>query len=417
MIAYSLFLARLNAGDKIITLRNAKDFIPASYELIRELVTFIEELQENKDYINTRWIIDEIISIVNYIDLAAILLDLSFIKQTKLLDEEKELFKKDPYIYFYEDFLKAYDAKIRQRRGVYYTPPPVVSFITRAINDILKKDFGIEEGFADREQITVLDFATGTGTFLRDIIELILEKIPENKQANIIQNHILKNLYGFEYLIAPYTIAHLKLSQFLKEKNYALKGKDDERFQIYLTNTLEPLNPQSSFFVPALSKEAQEAQKIKDKKILVITGNPPYSGHSQNPSEKYIEEDGRRKKVKTWIGELIQDYYKIDGQPLGEKNPKWLQDDYVKFIRFAQHKMENVEEGIIGIITNHSFLDNPTFRGMRQSLMKTFDRMYFIDLHGNSKKKEKCPDGSKDENVFDIEQGVCISIFVKKKQK
>jgi len=290
----------------------------------------------------------------------------------------------------------------------------VVSFITRAINDILKNDFGIEEGFADREQITVLDFATGTGTFLRDIIALILEDLPpkSGKKDLIIKDHILKNLYGFEYLIAPYTIAHIKLSQFLREKEYKLK--DDERFEIYLTNTLEPLNPQINFLLPALTKESQEAQKIKDKKILVITGNPPYSGHSQNPSEKYIEENGKRKKVKTWIGELIQDYYTVDGQPLGERNPKWLQDDYVKFIRFAQNKISQTGEGVIGIITNHSFLDNPTFRGMRRSLMNTFDRIYFIDLHGNTKKNEKCPDGSKDDNVFDIEQGVCISLFVKK---
>jgi len=398
MIAYSLFLAKLNAGNDTITLRNAKDFIPASYELIRELVTFIEELQENKDYLNTRWIIQEIISIVNYIDLEAILLDLSFVKQTKLPDEEKELFKKDPYIYFYEDFLKAYDSTIRQRRGVYYTPPPVVSFITRAINDILKNDFGIEEGFADREQITVLDFATGTGTFLRDIISLILDEIPEKsgKKDLIIKDHILKNLYGFEYLIAPYTIAHLKLSQFLKEKSYTLKN--NERFEIYLTNTLEPLNPQGSFFLPALSKEAKEAQKIKDKKILVITGNPPYNVKSKNNSD--------------WILEEIKEY-----KPEDEKNINPLSDDYIKFIRFAHKKMENLDKGVIGIITNNSFINGLIHRKMRNSLLNGFSEIYVINLHGNSNIGETSPDGSKDENVFDIKQGVSISIFAKNSTK
>ena len=173
-----------------------------------------------------------------------------------------------------------------------------------------------------------------------------------------------------------------------------------ERLQIYLTNTLEPIEPQQNWLLPALSKEVELAQNVKNKPILVITGNPPYSGHSLNKGK--------------WITGLIESYKQVDGQPLGEKNPKWLQDDYVKFIRFAQWKMDQVEEGVVGIITNHSFLDNPTFRGMRQSLMQTFNRIYVLDLHGSTKKKEKTPDGGKDENVFDIEQGVCISMLVRK---
>ena len=172
-----------------------------------------------------------------------------------------------------------------------------------------------------------------------------------------------------------------------------------ERLQIYLTNTLEPIEPQQNWLLPALSKEVELAQNVKNKPILVITGNPPYSGHSLNKGK--------------WITGLIESYKQVDGLPLGEKNPKWLQDDYVKFIRFAQWKMDQVEEGVVGIITNHSFLDNPTFRGMRQSLMRTFNRIYVLDLHGNSKKKETAPDGGKDENVFDIEQGVCISLLVR----
>lgn len=247
-----------------------------------------------------------------------------------------------------------------------------------------------------------MDFATGTGTFLLDVIKQTLETVPEGSKAKrdlIIKEHILKNFYGFEYLIAPYTIAHLKISQYLHEQGYDFS--DNERLQIFLTNTLEPVSAQLNFLLPQLSKEGEQAQKVKEKPILVITGNPPYSGHSKNNGE--------------WISHKIKDYYFIDGAPLGEKNPKWLQDDYVKFIRFAQDKMESVEQGIIGVITNHRFLTNPTFRGMRQSLMNTFDQMYFIDLHGSNKPKETKPDGGKDENVFDIEQGVAISILIKKK--
>jgi predicted helicase len=213
----------------------------------------------------------------------------------------------------------------------------------------------------------------------------------------------------------------LKLSQFLQDKGYRMQP--DERLQIYLTNTLEraELRPvqYSLALVPALSKEIKEAQKIKEKPILVITGNPPYSGHSKNPSERKVVDTTNSQKIrikreKTFIGDLIETYKHVDGEKLKE-NSKWLQNDYVKFIRFAQWKMESVEEGIVGIITDHSFLDNPTFRGMRQSLMQSFNQIYLLDLHGNARKKEKTPEGSKDENVFDIEQGVAISLLVKQK--
>jgi predicted helicase len=223
-----------------------------------------------------------------------------------------------------------------------------------------------------------------------EVLQHIFEEVSEGIRDQIIQQHVLKNLYGFEYLIAPYTIAHLKLSQFLHDKGYTLRQK--ERLQIYLTNTLEPIQPQINLLLPALSREIEAAQEIKEKPILVITGNPPYSGHSKNPSfriETVTAKDGKKKrkvKVPTFIGELIEDYKKVDGKPLGEKNPKWLQDDYVKFIRFAQWKMQDVPEGIVGIITNHSFMDNPTFRGMRQSLMQTFNQIYVLNLHGNLKK-------------------------------
>lgn len=407
MLAYGLFLARLNPGVGVeVTLDNVRKFIPGSFSLIRELVQFLEQMDED-EYRPTRWVVDEILSIVNGIDLAAIHNDLSFrarkaiSRKVKAGDEEEHrLFEKDPFIYFYEDFLKAYDPAMRKGRGVYYTPPPVVNFIVRAIDDILKGTFGIADGLAGHNQVTVLDFACGTGTFLLEVFERIFETIggPESGRADgIVREHLTKNIYGFEYLIAPYTIAHLKLSQYLRDKGHALEDK--ERLQVFLTNTLEPVEPQANLWMPALAEEVKGAQAVKDKPILVITGNPPYSAASKNKG--------------AWITAAIEPYKQVDGKHFGERK-HWLHDDYVKFIRFAQMKMDEVDEGVVGIITNHSWLDNPTFRGMRQSLMTTFDQIYVLDLHGNAKKKEKAPDGSKDDNVFDIEQGVAISIFVKR---
>ena len=409
MLAYGLFLARLNAGEKqTVTLENVRSHIPGSFRLIRELVRFLEEMNE-KEYVDARWIVDEVLSIVNGLDLPTIHEDLSF-RQRKAItrkvragdEEEHRLFERDPFIYFYEDYLRAYDKETSKGRGVYYTPPPIVNFIVRAVDDILKDTLNIKDGLADHRRVTVLDFACGTGTFLLETFQRIFENIggAESGRADpVVREHLLKNIYGFEYLIAPYTIAHLKLSQYLKDQDHPLGS--DERLQIYLTNTLEPVDdrPPTFSFVPALAEEARRADEVKDKPILVILGNPPYSGHSKNKGAWITAEVA---KYRDGISELSK-----PGQG------KWLQDDYVKFIRFAQMKMDEVKEGVVGIITNHSWLDNPTFRGMRKSLMSTFNQIYVLDLHGNSKKKERDPDGSEDQNVFDIEQGVAISLFIK----
>jgi predicted helicase len=416
MLAYGLFLARLNSDSNPISLHNAREYVPGSFRLIRELVDFLIEL-EKPEYRDVRWVVEEVLSIVNALNLPAIHEDLSFRRRKAISrkvraadEEEHRLFERDPFIYFYEDYLKAYDAATRKSRGVYYTPPPIVNFIVRAVDDILKESFGIRDGLADNKRVTVLDFACGTGTFLLETFQRIFDNIggPDAGRADlIVRDHLLKNLFGFEYLIAPYTIAHLKLSQYLKDQNHPLK--DDERLQVFLTNTLEPIHPEPNFLLPAITAETEAAQAVKDQPILVITGNPPYSGHSKNKG--------------AWITAAIDGYkFTVEkdaaglevNKPLGERNPKWLNDDYVKFIRFAQLKMDAVKEGIVGIITNHSWLDNPTFRGMRQSLMRSFEQIYVLDLHGNAKKKEHAPDGSKDENVFDIEQGVAISLFVKR---
>ncbi len=424
MLAYSLFLARLNAGEaETVTLENVRRFIPGSFTLIRELVRFLEEMNED-DYRDIRWVVDEVLSLVNGLDLAAIHGDLSFRSRKAISrkvragdEEEHRLFERDPFIYFYEDFLKAYDPTMRKGRGVYYTPPPIVNFIVRAVDDILKDSFGIRDGLADHNKVTVLDFACGTGTFLLEVFERIFDNIggPDAGRADaVVREHITRNLFGFEYLIAPYTIAHLKLSQYLKDKGHPLHG--DERLQVFLTNTLEPVEPQYDSYFPAISREVEAAQRVKERDILVIVGNPPYSGHSKNKGPWITAAiDGYKYTV-----ERRPDVTSPDGLgpeervPLGERNPKWLNDDYVKFIRFAQLKLDAVEEGVVGIITNHSWLDNPTFRGMRQSLMRSFDQIYVLDLHGNAKKKERTPEGGNDENVFDIEQGVSVSLFVKR---
>ena len=392
MLSYGLFLAKLNADDKNdhtpITLNSAKTHITENFALIKELIGFLDEL-EKPLYLKIGWVVKETLTIINRLDLHEIKKELSF-------DGSKD----DPYIYFYEDFLRAWDKETRKSRGVYYTPPAVVKFIVGAIDDILQKDFNAASGLGDIEKVTALDFATGTGTFLLEMFQHALDNSDEDIHASLIKEHFLKNFYGFEFLLAPYAVAHLKLSRFLKHYNYDMAV--DERLQIYLSNTLEQSSPHGNLLLPALSYEGETAYDIKaNKRILVVAGNPPYSGHSMNNND--------------WIGKLIDDYKYIDGKPLGEKNSKWLQDDYVKFIRFAQYKMDDMEEGIVGIITNHSYLDSLIFRGMRQSLIQSFDRIYLLDLHGNANKQEVAPDGSKDENVFDIKQGVAIAIFEKKK--
>lgn len=408
MLAYGLFLARLNSDTETITLQNARQFVPGSFELIRELVDFLNELDKD-DYRDVRWVVEEVLSIVNGLDLPAIRGDLSF-RQRKAItrkvragsEEEHRLFERDPFIYFYEDYLNAYDKETRESRGVYYTPPPVVNFIVRAVDDTLKNSFGIKDGLADHKRVTVLDFACGTGTFLLEVFQRAFDNIggPDSGKAGpIVREHFLAHVFGFEYLIAPYTIAHLKLSQYLADQNLPLLS--NERLQVFLTNTLEPVEPQANFLLPAITAEVKAAQSVKDREILVIVGNPPYSGISRNMGMA--------------AQQLVERYKYVDGQHFGERK-HWLQDDYVKFIAFAQKKMDQVEEGVVGIITNHNYLDGPTFRGMRQCLMSTFNAIFILDLHGSIQRIEDVPADVVDQNVFDIRPGVAIALFIKSPQ-
>jgi len=353
----------------------------------------------------------------------------------------------DPVIHFYELFLKEYSAAIRKGRGVYYTPRPVVNFIVRSVNEVLKNDFGLKLGLADtitwREMlekspeikipdgvspddffVQILDPACGTGTFLVETIDLIHNTMfdkwrsegKDDYELNEIWNryvpkYLLPRLYGFELMMAPYAITHMKIGIKLYETGYTNFADDQQRVRVYLTNTLEGPIDVSQFIAtldPAMAEETREANEIKQKKsVTVIIGNPPYSGHSVNDNE-WISN-----LLRTKLADGADSYFKVNGQDLGERNPKWLNDDYVKFLRYIQYRLSNTGIGVIGFITNHGYIDNPTFRGMRQSLLHTFAEMNIIDLHGNTKKKEVTPDGSKDENVFDIQQGVAILIAAK----
>jgi len=386
-ITYGLFAARTRANGAFNRIL-AYDLIPKTIGILRDIFHFVsfdppEQLQAT---------VDDIAEVLAVADVRNILHQ--YFKEGK---------GSDPIFHFYETFLAEYNPQERERRGVYYTPEPVVSYIVRSLNTILKERFAREDGFAT-QSVTVLDPAGGTLTFLAEAARLAVEefvsKYGEGSKAKFIEDHILKHFFAFELMMAPYAAGHLKMGYLLEELGHKLSG--DERFQFYLTNTLEmeELAQTSLPGMASLSEESHLASKVKkERPILVILGNPPYSGHSANKGD--------------WIRDQIETYKRVDGKPLGEKNPKWLQDDYVKFIRFAQWKIDQIGEGVLGFITNHGYLDNPTFRGMRQSLMNSFDEIYILDLHGNSLKKEKAPDGSKDENVFDIQQGVAIGIFIK----
>ncbi|EAJ6445399.1 DNA methyltransferase, partial [Campylobacter jejuni] len=442
-LTYSLFLAKLNNDTaKEIDLNNAKKFIPKSFPLIRSMSGFLDDSFENLE--NIKWLLEEIINIINHIDITSIIKELNKTSEKDLFNRSILSTHKDPYLHFYETFLASYDPKLREVRGVYYTPAPVVIFIINAIDEALKQDFNHKKGLSEAldKNITLLDFATGTGTFLLEAFRKALEPISKNS-VNYNPKALIDKFCGFEFLIAPYTIAHLKISQSFKEE-FNSPLNDDESLKIALTNTLyfksisKEQNDQNTLFTLIdLTKEFKKAQKIKEEQILIITGNPPYSGASSNkglyedeikisyglePSKANLNNEQKKwissyfkekSKQNTSTFKAIYEKHKLEN----EKNSKVMLDDYVKFIRFAQSKIDSQESGIFAFISNNSFLDNPTFRGMRYSLMQSFDKIYILNLHGDTRKKEKAPDGSKDDNVFDIMQGVSINIFIKQNSK
>ncbi|QTA80997.1 SAM-dependent DNA methylase [Desulfonema limicola] len=411
-IAYGMFAARLHDQTlEDFSRQEAARLIPVSNPFLRKLFQYIAGYDLDD---RIKWIVDALADIFRAADVANLLKD--FKKETR---------QNDPFIHFYETFLSEYDPALRKSRGVWYTPEPVVNFIVRAVDYILKTDFDLPGGLADTSKtaikidvqgkkvkkevhkVQILDPAAGTGTFLAEVLEHIYKQF-EGQQGiwnSYVDEHLIPRLNGFEILMASYAMAHLKLDLMLNQTGY--KPKKQQRLRVFLTNSLEEHHPDTgTLFASWLSSEANEANYIKrDTPVMVVLGNPPYSGESSNKGE--------------WIMKLMEDYKKEPGgkEKLKERNPKWINDDYVKFIRYGQYFIERNGTGVLAFINPHGFLDNPTFRGMRWNLLKTFDKIYTIDLHGNSKKKEVCPDGSPDQNVFDIMQGVSINLFVKTGRK
>ena len=401
-LVYGLFVARYyDETEKDFSRREARDLIPKSNPLLQHF--FDDIVGPNFDK-RLEYIVNELCEVFAHADIAELM------KEYFKVDLWGKTHKgPDPVIHFYEDFLKEYDDELRKKMGAYYTPLPVVQFIVRSVDHLLEKEFGLATGLADTSKtisgvhrVQILDPAVGTGTFISDVIGKIYTRILKSKQEGrwptYVHNDLLPRLHGFELMMAPYTIAHLKLSIAFKETKFKYFNR---RLGIYLTNSLEQAPIQKELFggfgfAQSIAEESREAAKIKNETpIMVVIGNPPYSVSSQNKGE--------------WILDLIKDYKK----GLGERKIN-LDDDYIKFLRFAEHFIEKNGSGIVAMITNNSFIDGITHRQMRKHLLETFDEIYILDLHGNSKKKEKAPDGGKDENVFDIQQGVAISIFVRK---
>ena len=389
-ITYGLFMARLQHKGKGFNRFLAQQYIPKTIKILRDTFSLISG-PNLPDSLN--WIVDDIATILAYADIEKI---------------KKELHYKtggdDPLIHFYETFLKEYNPKEKKHRGIYYTPLPIVSYITRSINILLKEKFNKKQGFAS-EKVTLLDPASGTLTFPANAIKIAKEEIEKSPNAGswlqIIKNHILKDFYAFELLMAPYIIGHLKVSLLLEDLGYKLE--DGDRFQLYLTNTLDLSEVEQSTmpFIAGLSEEARKAKEVKQKiPVLVIMGNPPYSVSSSN----IIKEGSDFHRLYESYKEKVRKE---------EKNIQPLSDDYIKFIAFAHWKINQLGQGIIGMITNNSYLDGLIHRDMRRKLSEDFDEIYILNLHGSSKRNEKTPEGSKDENVFDIQQGVSIVLLVK----
>lgn len=432
-IAYGLLAARVSRPAGIVA-DNLVDMVPITNPFLKEMLGTFLSIGGRKGKIDFDELgIQEVVDLLNNPDthMEAILRDFG-----------KRTMQEDPVIHFYELFLKEYDKKKKVERGVFYTPQSVVSYIIRSVHELLQNEFGLEDGLAstvtwgemaklnphikipegvlpDEHFVQMLDPATGTATFLVEIIEVVYqtmiskwrkEKYTEFELGDLwneyVPKHLLPRLYGFELMMAPYAIAHMKIGLKLAETGY--KFRSDERAHIYLTNSLEPPSdmaeqPEFEEWSPALAHEAKAVNAVKRKKrFTIVVGNPPYSGISSNMTEASVR--------------LIDAYKVVDGEPLNERK-HWLQDDYVKFIRTAQSTIEKAHVGILGYITNHGYLDNPTFRGMRQSIKSTFQHVRVLDLHGNTNKKEKSPDGTVDKNVFDIRQGVAICLATRASAK
>ncbi|MCP5397261.1 MAG: DNA methyltransferase [Sphingomonadaceae bacterium] len=419
-ITYGMFAARFHDTDlDTFSRQEAMERLPASNPFLKGLFEYIAGPSLPP---RLKYIVDDLVEVMRASDPHSLFRDFG-----------KFTARNDPFIHFYEDFLAAYNPKKRKSRGVWYTPEPVVDFIVRAVDDVLKSEFGLADGLADTSKVTVdwdtgtndpktgkavtikkdvhkvqiLDPATGTGTFLAKAVQLISDRVKARAPgmwSSYVENDLLPRLHGFELLMASYAMCHMKLDMQLTESGYT-PSANPPRLSVWLTNALEPAEREvrDLFFQP-LAEEARGASEVKRQTpIMCVIGNPPYSGESSNKGDHIMN---------------LMEAYKMEPggkERLKERNPKWINDDYVKFIRSAEDLIaKNPSGGVLGFITNHGYLDNPTFRGMRWHLLKTFDKIWVLDLHGNAKKKEVSPDGSPDKNVFDIQQGVALIIAVRK---
>lgn len=386
-IVYGLFAARVAAAEKTEFSRlAAAQSIPKTNPFLRRLFQEIAgyDLDER-----IAWLVDDCAELLARTDMEAVLRDFG-----------KATMRQDPVVHFYETFLSSYDPQLREQRGVYYTPEPVVSYIVRSVDLLLQEHFGKPLGLAD-EQTVILDPATGTATFLHAVVQRIYEALKAQGMAgywnSYVPEKLLPRLFGFELLMAPYTVAHLKLGSLLQQYGYDF-GRD-ERLRIYLTNALDslPTGQQYMPFAQFIVDEGMQADRVKqDQPVMVVLGNPPYSISSVNRS--------------LWINDLMESYKTAVRT---EANIQPLSDDYIKFIRFAQWRIEQTGSGVIALITNHAYLGGIVHRGMRKNLLDAFDHIYLLNLHGNSLIGEQSPTGEPDENVFDIQQGVAIAILAK----
>lgn len=419
-LAYGMFAARLHDRSlDTFNRREAAELIPKTNPFLRRLFDHVAGVNIDERIVTTVDNLAEVFRATNVSEL--------------LKNFGRTILSQDPVIHFYETFLSEYDPSLRKARGVWYTPAPVVEFILKGVDDILKTEFKLKDGLADTTKTTIkvqtdkkdhrtksgyvsldkeihrvqiLDPATGTGTFLAEAIKYIYGQKFKNMQgawSSYVEDCLIPRLNGFEILMASYAMAHLKLDMLLTETGY--KSVKNKRFNIFLTNSLEEHHPDTgTLFSSWLSSEANEANRIKkDAPVMVVMGNPPYSGLSQNNGD--------------WISNLINDYKYIDGEHFGERK-HWLNDDYVKFIRLGQAQIEKTGEGVLAYINNHSFIDNPTFRGMRWNLLQAFDEIFILDLQGDTNKINLAPkEAGSDENVFDIQKGVSINFFIKHSSK
>lgn len=410
-IVYGFFTARLNdSTPENFSRSEAVELVPKSNPFLRKI--FHSVVFDIDDSIS--WIVDDLVAMFAVTDAEKIMKNYGSNGRHS-----------DPIVHFYEDFLAEYDPKLRKARGVWYTPAPVVKFIVKSVDEILQKEFGLSRGLADDStvkvsraieqskdkrtsdgmkhemvdvpRVQILDPATGTGTFLAEVIQQIRDKFDglEGLWPSYVEKSLIPRIHGFEILMASYTIAHLKLALTLKNTGYT--GQTNQRLNVFLTNSLEEATPRAStLFAKWLSDEADAASKIKNETpIMIALGNPPYSISSQNSGP--------------WITNLLADYKKN----LMERNIQPLSDDYIKFIRLGQFYIHKNGEGVLAYISNNGFLDGIIHRQMRKSLLEEFDKIYILNLHGNNRRKETAPDGALDENVFDIMQGVSINLFVK----